>query len=124
MTAASKSHPRSDVSMPTILPYSETSRRSGRRDHQRELAADRARGQPLQVRGRRGRHDLLELLGQLAGHDQRHFAPHLADRFERGHDAGGLFFFKQKTAYEMAVEQARPVLIRDAQGVAEAARYE
>src|SRR5438046_223796 len=47
--------------------------RGGRlaRNHERELPSDRGRGQPLQMARGRRRHDLLELLGQLAGQDQR-----------------------------------------------------
>src|SRR5438128_5596390 len=48
------------------------------RNHERELAADGGHGQPLEMARGRRRHDLLELLGQLAGEDQRHVPEHLA----------------------------------------------
>src|ERR1051326_7610420 len=57
-----------------------------RRDHDHELAAHLARAQPLQVHGGRRGDDLLELFGELPGHDDRRLAEDLGDGLERGDD--------------------------------------
>src|SRR5918996_2977233 len=59
----------------------------GRRgNHHRELAAHTGRFETAAMRGRSRPHDLLELLGQLARHDDLAVAEDLADRIQRGQD--------------------------------------
>src|SRR5712691_330527 len=79
-------YPCPDLAL-SVTATHEESPDSGRWNDERELAADRPRGQPLEMRGRRAGHDLLELLGQLAGEHQRNVAEHFADRLQRRDDS-------------------------------------
>src|SRR5712692_2448341 len=61
--------------------------RSLGRDHDGELAADRAGAEALALRAGGGADDLLELLGQLARDDDLAGAEDLDERLQRGQDA-------------------------------------